>query len=190
MRRSTVLGLGGGESLWDDLDALEEMMGGPWPGIILVCNDVGWKAGHGGRIWDGPVDHWCTLHAEKLAGWKQKREKAGLPRGYQTWSSVRRTCVQHHFQGWTGGSSGLYMTGVALKALRHPRIVLCGVPMDGSVNTFSSQKWAAHGRYRRGWERELEYLRPRVRSFSGWTRKLFGLPTVDWIGLVHRAERT
>jgi len=191
MRRATALVLGGAECLWEDLARLENLLGGrPWPGDVLACNDVGYKRGDDGRLYEGPLDHWCTLHAEKLGGWKRKREAAGLSRGYQTWSSVRREVVQHHFTGWTSGSSGLYTVSVALKALKYPRVVLCGVPMDATRNTFSDRAWTSHKRYRRGWEGEKEYLKPRVRSFSGWTASVFGEPTVDWIGLVYRtAER-
>jgi len=160
------------------------MLGEPWPGVVVVVNDAGFRASVDGRIWDRPVHHWATLHAEKLGGWMAQRKAAGLPDGYQTWSSVKRTVVQNHFNGLTGGSSGLYAVSVALQALKHPRILLCGVPMNLSRNAFSGQDWHSYKRYRKGWEREREWLAPRVRSFSGWTREMFGAPTRQWVSLV------
>jgi len=194
MTGSVALVLAGGETLWDDLDDLEAMMGGAWPGVVIVCNDVGfaeavWPEEHKGRRWDGPLHHWATLHAEKGKRWKQRRGKAGLDMNLTTWSSVRRTIIDRHFAGWTKGSSGLYGVSVALRGLGCPRAIGCGIPMDGGRNTFSGKKWNAFQRYRRGWLDEdngvPQTLRSRFRSMSGWTRETFGAPTVDWIGLVH-----
>ena len=182
--RGTALVLGGAECVWDDVDALEALMGGPWPGAVFVCNDMAYKQGHNGRRWEAPVHHWCTLHAEKLQAWKGMRKQAGLRPIPETWSSVRRTVVKNHFKGFTRGSSGLYTASVALLACHHPRVVACGLPMDASMNTFSGKDWTSCNRYRRGWQAEHAKLKGRVRSFSGWTARTFGVPTVDWIGLV------
>jgi hypothetical protein len=182
--RGPVLVLGGGSSLWDDVDALEELIGVPWPGVVIAVNDAGYKKSTTGRIWDRPLHHWATLHAEKMAGWKGQREAAGLPGGFQTWSSVRRQVIQNHFSGITNGSSGLYGVTVGLMALRHDRAIACGIPMDASPNTFSGRDWRAHSRYRRGWTQAEAQLMGRVKSMSGWTRKVFGAPTREWIGLV------
>lgn len=185
----TALVLGGGENVWDDIDRLEELMGEPWPGAVFVCNDMGYKKGHNGRVWDRRVDHWATLHAEKLGGWQRMRKDAGLPGGFETWSSVRRTVVRNHFQGWTNGSSGLYAVSVALKGVGHPRVILCGIPMDRRKNSFSGREWASYSRYVKGWTTRLEELRGRVRSLSGWTRATFGAPSIEWIGLVSAPPR-
>lgn len=185
--RGTCLILGGAKCVWDDIDKLEDIMGEPWPGVVIVVNAMGYAPGHNGRIWDRPVHHWATLHAEKMAGWKRIRRDAGLPGGYQTWSSVRRTVVDHHFTGLTGGSSGLYGWHVGVNGLRHPRGVLCGIPMDGSQNSFSGKEWKQHRRYLRGWQRDMKTLDGRTKSFSGWTRSVFGAPTMDWISLVPQA---
>lgn len=185
MPNTTALVLCGAECVWDDVDALEAMLGHPWPGVVIIVNDMGYKKGHNGRRWDGPVHHWATLHAEKLTGWKAQRGSAGLDKDVPTWSSVRRTVVDHHFQGWTNGSSGLYAVSVARLALKHPRVIGCGVPMDGRQNSFSQRAWTSHSRYRKGWMEHEKELRGHFRSMSGWTRQTFGAPSVDWIGLVH-----
>jgi len=185
--------IGGAECVWDDLDDLEAMMGGPWPGLVVVCNDMAYKAAvcperHIGRRWTGPLHHWTTLHAEKMGGWKRQREQAGLDMNFATWSAVNRTIIQYHFEGWKDGSSGLYATGVVLKALRIPKALLCGVAMDGTKNTFTGREWASHHRYQKGWTKNRDALTDRVRSMSGWTRLMFGAPTLDWIGLVPSVE--
>ena len=183
--RGTCLVIGGAECVWDDLDELEEMMGEPWPGVVIVVNAMGYERGHNGRIYDGPIHHWATLHAEKMGGWKRQRNQAGLPGGYQTWSPVNRTVINHHVTGYSGGSSGYYgSAGVGLSFLRHPRAVLCGIPMDGSPNSFSGQAWKSHNRYLRAWLRDGNKFMGRMKSFSGWTRQTFGVPTLDWISLV------
>jgi len=100
--QGTCLVIGGAACVWDDLDQLDELMGEPWPGVTIVINTMGCEHGHNGRIWDRPVHHWATLHAEKMTRWKQERREAGLPGGYLTWSSVRRTVIDHHFTGLNG----------------------------------------------------------------------------------------
>lgn len=186
--RGTALVLGGGYSLWDDLDDLEALMGGPWPGAVLVVNDVGCKRGEDGRLWEGPVHHWCTLHAEQFSERKRQRQKLGLSMNFLSWSSVRRTVMDYHFMGWTNGSSGLYAISVAFLALHHPRVVGCGIPMNGQKNLFSGREWKTYQRYVRGWKTENAFLQGRLKSFSGWTRETFGPPTLDWIGLVPAIE--
>ena len=188
---NTALIIGGGACVWDDLDALEAMVG-RWRGPVFAVNDAACRRDVNGRCWTRKIDHFCTLHAEKVARWKQERRKLVLSLGrstewdyFETWSCTKRTPVDHHFSGNTKGSSGLYAVSVAFH-LGHPRVVLCGVPMDNRRNAFRDEtEWKAYRRYTDAWVDRARNARPefvdRIRSMSGWTREKFGAPTPEWI---------
>lgn len=189
---TAALVIGGAECVWDDVDALEAMVG-RWSGLVLAVNDVACKRDERtGRCWPRRIDHFCTLHAEKVAGWKRQRRElvASLGRSpdwdfYETWSCGKRAPVDRHFTGMTGGSSGLYAVSVALH-LGCERVVLAGVPVDARRNAFRNEtEWKAYRRYTDGWVGRdrvpLPQLAERVRSMSGWTRSLLGAPTPGWI---------
>lgn len=167
----------GGAACWrDDVARLEKMAGGRWPGPIFACNDVATVL--------PDLDHFCTLHAEKLPQWKRQRLANGLPFHFETWSCANRTPVDHHWDQWTGGSSGLYALAVALFAVGCERAVLCGIPMNADPNAFREEaRWHAHARYVRGWKRDMEQLQGRVRSMSGTTMEWFGSPDESFLRL-------
>ncbi|MCI0434489.1 MAG: hypothetical protein L0271_12740, partial [Gemmatimonadetes bacterium] len=64
--------LGGAASVWDDYVALCELITGDWIGLIAAVNDIGCH-------WPGRLDHWITLHPEKMARWRHERAVRGLP---------------------------------------------------------------------------------------------------------------
>src|SRR5688572_6460764 len=51
--------LGGADCVWDDVNALESMLGSTWPGIVIAVNDIG-------AMWPRRLDHWCSLHMENM----------------------------------------------------------------------------------------------------------------------------
>lgn len=188
---SAALVIGGAASVWSDLDALEAMVG-RWRGTVFAVNDIACKRDVRGRAWERRIDHFCTLHAEKMALWRRKRRELVLSLGrspewdiYETWSCAKRESIDHHFTGIIGGSSGLYAVSVALH-LGYERIVLAGIPMDATRNAFrDEERWKAHRRYTDAWvdrsRNALPSLAGRVRSMSGWTREILSAPSPDWI---------
>lgn len=168
-----ALCVGGAACVWDDLAALERLVGGAWPGPIIACNDIGTLL--------PDLDHWATLHAAKLPQWRQARAENGHPSHYETWSCENRTSVDHHWDHWTKGSSGFYELGVALEGLGRDRAILAGIPMDAGKHAFRQTPWNAYRIYTRTWSDSAEGLRGRVASMSGWTRELFGAPTREFL---------
>lgn len=169
-----ALVLGGASCVWEDVRGVESLVGGPWPGVVVAINDAG-------VAWRGAVDHWVTLHPEKMAEWRRQREAFGLPPAGTHWCHKldrRAERIDRSYSGnvrMVGGSSGLLAVGVALDELGC-RSVLCGVPMDERPNEFTGRPWGPFSRYREAWRRSAERLAPHVRSMSGWTRELFGPP--------------
>lgn len=161
----------GGAQCWrDDFAALQALAGGGWDGPILACNDVGTVL---------PVlDHWCTLHPDKMWRWQEERAQNGHPTEYVTWGTAREHGIDRVFNGLANGSSGLYTTSVALRL--GYTVVLCGVPMDARPNAFRDEKgWQGYRGYLRGWNAVADSIRGKVFSMSGWTKNLLGAPPED-----------
>lgn len=174
----------GGASCWrEDLAGLEDMIGGRWGGVVLATNETG-------AAWPYDLDHWVSLHPEKMPAWREARAKNGYAPAGVHWAHCADARVDQHHTGRVrmhGGSSGLLATAVALEELGC-YVVLCGVPMDDGPNAFSGKPWTAHGRYCLTWGKVVADptscrvpFRERVRSMSGWTRDLLGMPNLTWL---------
>jgi hypothetical protein len=173
--------LGGGQSVWDDVRALEETLGRPWDGVVIAANDVGCH-------WGRDLHHWVTLHPEKMSKWVQERVGHGHPGGYITWTRRGGRGADRQLDSWAGGSSGLLAVSVAAH-IGCTRIVLCGVPMNREPHFAESKvharnkPWSSADGHWKAWQAPhvLTRLRAMVRSMSGRTRDLLGAPTLDWL---------
>lgn len=164
--------LGGARGVWAELSELETMLGRR-PDLIVGTNDAG-------AIYPGHLDAWVTLHHERFAEWRRRRNG----------NSNYRAFIHAPFAGieaeiapdrWAG-SSGLFAAQVALTRLGASRVVLCGVPLDGDqAHFFSRLPWTEAHVFRRGFEAALPVIRDTVRSMSGWTRDLLGAPDAQWL---------
>lgn len=177
-----ALVLGGGEGVWREVEATEQMLGLDWWDIAVACNDV---ACH----WPRPLDAWCTLHPEKMAGWKKARETNGHPpasehiarHGKKT-PAIDRT-IRHPYGN---GSSGLLAVAVA-QDLGATHIILCGVPMKKSPYFAESdvhpegKVFAGADAHWKKWRQHGSELDGVVKSMSGRTRELLGAPTREWL---------
>jgi hypothetical protein len=181
--------LGGAECVWEDLAALERMTG-TWDGLVIAVNDVGIH-------WTRRLDHWVSLHPEKLVKrdsahvkkwpWVRQRDYLGHPNGYQTWTrNTKKANVDHSVPAWSGGSSGLLAVNVA-RALDCDRVVLVGTPMDKrphfreSIVHVKGRKWSPATAHWKKWLAHEADMQGWVRSMSGRTRDLLGEPTPEWL---------
>jgi hypothetical protein len=166
----------GGAEGWQE-ELAELIASGPEPDVYVACNDAGLEL--------EPLDHWASLHPEKLVGkdpdhperwpWVRQRIEAGRSRDFATWSHGGKPRTNRTLTGWSDGSSGFLALGVALQFA--DQAVLCGIRMDAHPNQYRPEKqWQRARNYRRGWERRREQLQGRVFSTSGWTRDVFGPP--------------
>lgn len=172
---------GGGEGVFDQATEARDLVAEVGAEIVTIAiNDAGYDP----RCPD-PLDHWCSLHPAKLVNaefrWAERRRDAGLSDAYVVWSVSRlHAVVDRVTRRWKGGSSGLLAVDVALR-LDLDRVILCGVPLDGRTNEFRGEPWKPHERFRPSWVRDAHEFGDRVRSMSGWTAGLLGLPTLDWL---------
>lgn len=187
-RPDLALVLGGAACVWLDLAALERMIGGEWPGIVVAANDIGVH-------WKRHLDAWTSLHPDRLTrsdprhrkrwSWLDQREQAGLNTP-ELWARKNRFGVANQVQDiFKGGSSGLLAVEVAME-MGAQRVVCCGCPMTVTPHFEESivhgpLAWKSADSHFRGWKRHETILKPRVRSMSGRTRDLLGHPTRDWI---------
>lgn len=180
----SALVVGGAACVWDDLSiALREYR----PALVFVVNDIG-------TVYSDRIDFWCTLHPEKMLAWQELRRQNGLNDDYTTYAHEQvqpglthggdprvDKWTNYAYPGMTGsGSSGL----LAVKAAQEEgcdRIVLCGIPLTTEGRHFFDHRpWHEREQFVDAWERAAPYLRPSVRSLSGWTRWLLGPPSPTW----------
>lgn len=180
-----ILILGGANCVFSDAKAALEL--GEFDGVITI-NDVT-------ADWKGPVLAAVTLHGDKWVLWLQRRRNHGYPAPERVYvhANLKRSVVKkpeaitHSLEHlWPGqvdsGSSGLFAVKVAMDEYQADRIVLCGVPMTAEGrHYFNSRPWGGAANHRRGWNQTLPRLQGRVKSMSGWTQKMLGAPTVEWL---------
>lgn len=177
-----ALVLGGAAEVWDSLAETERLFGPGWWELAVACNDIG-------CLWPHHLDAWCTLHPEKMANWRRRREENGHPRAVEHIGrngrqpgALDRT-IHHPFGN---GSSGLLSVAVALH-LGATRVVLCGVPMtrtpyfDGSVEHTTGHTFSGANAHWKKWQFHAAELDGRVKSMSGRTQNLLGAPTLEWL---------
>lgn len=186
-----VIIIGGGACIWDDVARSEDLLGDDWWDVCIAVNDVGCH-------WPRRLDHWVSLHSEKVTRWRRERDAEGLPGEYQFWGKVRYSerkpipkgmprakGIDRLVRPWGGGSSGLFGVTVAAE-LGARKVVLCGIPMTRTVHFPESRvhlpdrAWGGADGHFRAWPRLIDRL-GNVRSMSGRTRDLLGAPTPEWL---------
>lgn len=146
--------------------------------MIVACN-------HAARDYPGQVDHWASMHPDLFVKWTAERAAQGFPPAKQYWYP-RHRAVHCKIAGakpieiW-GGSSGLLCTQIAL-AQGADKVILAGVPLNQNFcHKGDTKKWTEARQYRSAWERRMPMLLGKVRSFSGWTAQMLGVPNQEWI---------
>jgi len=179
-RGPSALILGGAESVWTEArEALKLFR----PDAIFAVKDMI-------EHWPGRIDYGISLHGDRLKQQLRNRFECGYPMGFENWShqntkggsprGMRMPEVDRVTQDWSG-SSGLLAVKIALDE-GFSRIVLAGIPMDGSGTHFvRKRQWNAAPQFQKAWRRNSHHLRGKVRSMGGWTADEFGRPTKEWL---------
>lgn len=180
-----ALAIGSAKEVWDEVRAAHELCDYD---EYYVCKMTGIE-------WDMGRFHWVTLHPEYMAEYKRLRRERGLPDCYEVVAPLIDEIGRHHehpvdrrhsyrFEGMTSsGASGLFAVKVALDD-GADRVVCAGIPMlKDSGHFFRGKPWEQVDSFRLGWERSLPHIKDKVRSLSGWTKELLGMPTPEWLSL-------
>lgn len=125
-----------------------------------------------------PILYVATFHPAEIAEIKQRRESIGGNVGYKVISHENRPDVDIFIRDWwkPSGSSALLGAQAAITILGYEKVILCGCPLEGR-----NGKGNAYDTFRKGWEANTKNVLGKVKSMSGWTAQLLGMPTEEWI---------
>lgn len=172
-----ALVLGGAKGLHEE--ELQARDIGFHPDIIVATN-------HAGRDRPGEVHHWVSFHQELFPSWLKARRAAGEPDPLQLWTChpapapISLDLPVRRAPNWKG-SSGLLAVTVALE-VGATHVVLAGVPLTREAEHYDrAGLWRDAGNYRKGWIENAVQMNGRVRSMSGWTANLLGMPDAEWL---------
>ncbi len=123
-----LLVISSGRSLWDDLKKFEETFKRPYDTMGV---------NFAGMFFPFPLTHWATLHGEYFDWWVTMRKEMYHSQEVQTHTNTlmsrrKPTMAKNvwHMPN-VGGTSGMFAIKVGL-ALGYDKVVLCGLPADGS----------------------------------------------------------
>ena len=166
----------GGRCVWDDLD--KAGMAKNQDHDVMCVNDIIMH-------YPGPIEHAYSNDATWLKKWIDTRRQL-LTRHYGPVKHTHsvKSGGRHTWPFPGHGTSGLNAVYIGL-ALGYERIWLCGLPLDDSGHYFDAP-WIKSNFVRevsdrehgpRYWENaEKRIFKGKVKSFSGRTRKLLGVP--------------
>ncbi|WP_338633296.1 hypothetical protein [Afipia carboxidovorans] len=151
----------------------------------MGCYDLTIAINNIGARWSDPIDIWCTLHPDKMVGWRADRARAGYPQAARHISHIPADGIdegcEYRFPNQpSSGSSGLFAVKLAMDE-DCDRIVLAGVPMSPEIGHHDDGKpWDECKAYLPAWQWALPMLKGRVKSMGGWTAEQLGQPNTDW----------
>jgi hypothetical protein len=167
--------------MWDDLDASPKGLD------IIAVNGAGFLCLE-------PLTLWCSIHGGHLVKFIEKRRRLGGDMDFAAYGNFHPGEESGNVVRWQrpngGGSSGLFTALIALE-LGYDRLVLAGIPIEGKRRLNYADGGpeiiepepsdAGFAIYRNGWLTNLDVIRGKVRSMSGWTQELLGAPTAEWL---------
>lgn len=174
---SWSLVLGGAACVYDDLNRAIKLFGEP--DVVVAVKDI-W-------VEYPRVDHVATYHIDRIPRELQKRRSLGYedPICVWTYSHFRTPKIGLQVKAIriTGGSSGLLGAMVGKQVA--DRAVLAGIPLDPTMPHFHTRKygkpWKEGSMYLKTWHAMKAELQDKVKSMSGYTQKILGEPTLEWI---------
>lgn len=152
----------------------------------LATVDAVYAVNDAAADYPGPLDAFVTLHPEKLPDWHARRFHVDSSHKCEYIAHCEHPLVTRVVDyRWPGmnasGSSGLFAVKVALEKPEQ-RVVLCGVPMDAMRAHYNNTlPWFEVDSFWAAWTTALPYIKDRVRSMSGRTAQLLGMPTREFL---------
>jgi hypothetical protein len=183
LKRALIIGCAKG--VWDEVKAAK----------ALTSFDTIYCVKMAGIEWNEGFFWWVTLHPEFMENYKASRTKLGLPNTYKVIGPLEGECGRHsvhpvdrrltyRWRGMTSsGSSGLFGIKAALDD-GHDKVILAGIPMAQQAGHFKRrEEWFHCESFKLGWEAAMPHLKNKVKSLSGWTERVLGKPTPEWLGV-------
>lgn len=198
--------VGGGLGMWREWRVAVDMVAAAGArAVYIAINGAGVEH-------PDPLHHWASQHIDNLYDgpyhWARGRRANGLGEDYIRWSISKGGNVDRIIKHWKGGSSGWVGVGVGIEGAHCDGAIVSGIPLDPRPNPYnhmSKDGWGAYARFREPWAQiagtrtrtsstrviraKFPDLKGRIRSTSGWTRQVFGPPSVEWIRGLSAEER-
>lgn len=182
LKRAIVLGCS--SNVWQEYEAA----------LKLFEPDTVYCVKLAGVHWQGGRFNWVGLHPEFCDDYEAQRASNGYHSDYEIVAPLATEVGTHGAKGRVSRrvsylfkactkspSSGAYAAKVAIED-GHDKVVLAGVPMVAEAGHFTRQAdWKQCNTFLKGFEEYAPHFGGRVRSLSGWTQKLLGAPTVEWL---------
>jgi hypothetical protein len=167
----TAIVLGGSESCHEELANALELAPSA---LVLACNDhIQEYSGECVGV---------TLQGVKIKGWLLGRQTRKYPRLQDLWFYEPHVLTTRMAECKWRGSVGLFGVQIALECLAMERVMLAGVPMTTVGGHFiRQQRWVACDHFWPKWAQWEPQMRGKVRSFSGRTAELLGVPDREWL---------
>jgi hypothetical protein len=164
MHDKILIVMGSADCLHDDLRKINKVNAD-----YMAVNEAG-------ILYLSTIQHWATYHPVYFPGYVQLRKALGGNTDFITHShksfinpdnlkdEVNKIWplpkVNPGYTDFRSGSSTLFGVDVGLN-LGYKNIVVCGAPLEGHYE-----------QYREAWVRSLPFLKGKVISMSGWTKRL------------------
>lgn len=173
--------LGGAPSVFAEAEAAAALIGRRH--MVVAANLAGIH-------WPGKLDAWASLHSERIGDWRKARIGPAAARHFVPAGIHALPWAEKVADRWNASSGG-YALQIALFELGATAAILCGVPMESEAGHFTRQpgtSWEGTADYRLGFEAALRECGGRIRSMGGWTSRLYGPPTAEWVGSVENIK--
>lgn len=173
-----ALVIGGGNCVWSDLRSFFAIAS---PDVVITVNDVT-------AYYPGHVDAVVTLHPAFLSSknWISERVEKGYNMPSRIFAQGKKNYVTDVIAKYNWpecddtGSSGMFAVRVAMEEY-NCNVVCCGIPMQAEeCHFFDKNKWGEFERYWKQWPKAFDRMNGRVKSMSGNTAELLGVPTKEW----------
>lgn len=191
----SALVIGCAACVWDDIKAAK----------VLARYDAIYCVKQMGIYYPEAFNVWVTLHPEAMDEYEIQRHKFGFPNGYQIVAPPPKELGMHGAKGNiarrvsyllsedsnSSAGSGLYGAKVAVED-GYDRVVLAGIPMTAEGGHFlpnslnvsgqiRGKVWTGQNSFIIGMNAALPQLQGKVKSMSGYTMKVLGAPTQEWL---------
>ncbi len=180
----TALVIGCASCVWDDVKLAQE----------LCTFDAVYCVKIAGIHWRGGPFVWVGLHPEWQEQYAKERAALGLHMDFETVAPPDNELgtagkgkkidrrVSYRYPGMnSSASSGGYGAKVALDD-GADRVVLAGIPMTKETGHFTrGRDWLQRDAFTVGFKESVPFFAGRVRSMSGWTQEILGVPTPEWL---------
>ena len=174
LRPKTAVILGTASCVFDDIDQLNNLIHNREDYIVLSVNFA--------TILPVKPNYIVGIHGDYIDTYKAvaqiKAEEFGWAKDFYTVSYTGHADYVYP-ELESEGTSGRFAISVALEKLNCTKIILCGIPIDGTKRFYGDIRHDyAKIKDNQIWER----IDPtKVRSFSGNTLKRYGAPTLEWL---------